>query len=198
MAKLDPTEWRVRSAAPDDAETIETVRVATWKHAYRGIVPDGYLDKLEVRERGLAWWAERLATPPTVRHRCFVAEAGGELVGFVTVEPTRDADLDAVQIGEVGGVYVLPEHWGRGIGRALMERAVQTLRSAGFSAAMLWTLERNARTRRFYEVAGWRPNGGRNTLNLGAEVSVIRYRRELGGPAPNLAQRSVGSRLARP
>ncbi len=168
--------WRIRPATPGDAGAMERLRVATWKQAYRGIVPDGYLDKLTVRERAVAWWAERLAAPPSARHRCHVADIAGVPAGFATAEPTRDADLDSGHVGEVGAIYLRPEHWSRGIGRALMATAVDGLRSAGFRAAMLWTLEGNERTRNFYAAAGWNPDGARKLLNFGADVAVIRYR----------------------
>ena len=43
---------------------------------------------------------------------------------------------------------------------------------------MLWVLDTNIRARRFYEVAGWKPDGGLKTETLGdLLLSEVRYRR---------------------
>ena len=38
----------IRAAAPDDAGEVEQLRVAGWQTAYRGIVPDAFLDSMRV------------------------------------------------------------------------------------------------------------------------------------------------------
>jgi hypothetical protein len=44
----------------------------------------------------------------------------------------------------------------------------------------LWVLASNEQARRFYEAAGWRPDGGAQTIELGgATLEEVRYRREL-------------------
>ncbi|SDH31561.1 GNAT family N-acetyltransferase [Nonomuraea jiangxiensis] len=41
--------FAIRKASPEDAAGIEAVRIATWRVAYRGVMPDPFLDGLEVR-----------------------------------------------------------------------------------------------------------------------------------------------------
>lgn len=69
-----------------------------------------------------------------------------------------------------------PSYWGRGVGRALMVAAARTMRAQGFREATLWVLATNARTRRFYQAAGWRADGATRTELGGAEVREVRYR----------------------
>ena len=52
-------------------------------------------------------------------------------------------------------LYVLPAHWGTGIGTALLEHGLERMRQRGATRAKLWTLEGNDRGRRFYERRGW-------------------------------------------
>jgi len=99
-------------------------------------------------------WRELLESE---RVRVFVAEADGAVGGFVSAGPSRDRDLEGE--GEIYAIYVQPELWGRGIGRALIDAAEQELRELGFAEAGLWVLEDNTRARRFYERRGWRENG---------------------------------------
>lgn len=57
------------------------------------------------------------------------------------------------------------------------ETAVDSLRALGMRGAILWVLESNARARRFYERAGWRPDGGTKIESRGEiELHEVRYR----------------------
>jgi len=149
------------------------VHVASWRHAYRGLLPDDFLEKLSVDEREaqrLAWFAD-----PTPRSGILVAEEAGRVVGFVTYAPSRDDDAGE-ETGEVPAIYVDPEVFGGGIGRALLEDAAAALREAGFARASLWVLERNERARHFYEKAGWRWDGTVSQHDFDcANRPVVRY-----------------------
>ncbi|MFG2077752.1 hypothetical protein [Nonomuraea maritima] len=39
----------IRSVLPDDSVSIEEIRIAGWRVAYRGLLPDALLDGMEVR-----------------------------------------------------------------------------------------------------------------------------------------------------
>jgi len=41
----------IRPATPEDARAIAEVHVASWRYAYRGLLPDDVLDRLSVEER---------------------------------------------------------------------------------------------------------------------------------------------------
>ena len=57
------------------------------------------------------------------------------------------------------GLYVLPDWWSRGVGRALHDEVLARQRAEGRTSCNLWVLEENTRARRFYERLGWRENG---------------------------------------
>lgn len=104
----------------------------------------------------------------------------GEIVGFVNHVASRDSEADG-SVGEITTIYLLPEHFGEGYGRALMDAATATLREAGFAQATLWVLADNARARRFYELAGWSLDGASKDDELGGmPVTEVRYRHDLG------------------
>ena len=176
--KPAPDVLSIREPLVEDAEAIAAIQVAGWQTAFRGIVSDGYLDALDPAAEA-AGWRTGITSPPSNRRRIFVAELESEIVGFVTVSPSRDDDLDPEQIGEVGAIYVSPEHWRRGVGRALMARAIDALRSLGFTDAILWTLAASKRSRSFYEAGGWRTDGSTREIDLGCPVTLIRYRLSL-------------------
>jgi GNAT superfamily N-acetyltransferase len=167
----------VRPADAGDAAGIATVHVASWQGAYRGLLPDGYLGGLDVA-RWTAGWG-RLLGNGAKGQATLVAEADGRMVGFAHVVPSRDDDA-APGTGEVSSIYALPDRWGTGVGRALLAAAETALRNGGCRAATLWVLRDNDRARRFYDRAGWAPDGtGKTDEVAGVPVVAVRYRRAL-------------------
>ena len=139
---------RVRRAVVDDADAIERVRTDTWRDAYRGLMPDTLLDGLgydATRRR-----AQMSALP--AHQFVLVAEEGGAVVGFCIGGRSRPPEER--YSGEVYAVYVLPEHHGRGAGRALLEAAAKELVDRGHPSMIIWVLRENAPARRFYERMG--------------------------------------------
>ena len=86
-------------------------------------------------------------------------------------------DADAAQgVGEVYAIYLQPDAVGTGVGKAMFAQGVEDLSSMGYARAMLWVLENNERTRRFYEVAGWTPDGAEKTEDWnGYPLREVRY-----------------------
>ena len=141
---------RVRRAVVDDADAIERVRTDTWRDAYRGLMPDSLLDAMgydATRRRALM-----SALPP--HQFVLVAEHDGAVVGFCLGGHSRTPD-DPFR-GEVYAIYVLPEHHGRGIGRALLRAGAKELIERGFPSMIIWVLRENAASRLFYERMGGR------------------------------------------
>jgi GNAT superfamily N-acetyltransferase len=165
----------IRPAVESDARPIAEVHVRTWQVAYRGQIPDEYLDSLSVDQREIAW-RQILADADLLAGGVLVLEHEAGIVGFAGVSASRDDDADRA-IGEVGSIYVLPDFWNRGGGRALFDRAVDGLRAAGFSVATLWVLDTNLRARRFYEAAGWVADGATKVDDRGTfTLREFRYR----------------------
>ncbi len=157
----------IRLAEPDDAEAIAAVRLAGWRGAYEPLCPPGTFDGVDFAE-----WAqrarERLATGSTTMR---VAVVGGEIRGFCVFGPGRDDDLAGWS--ELYALYVVPGAWSTGLGRALMQVAVDEMQPP----IALWVLQGNARARRFYEKAGFRPDGAIKFADvLGVQLPEVRYR----------------------
>jgi len=161
---------RVRRATVDDAEAIERIRVRGWKTAYRHVFPRAELDAMQVDAARITSELER----PRQGYACFVAEDEGRVLGWAVVGPDGSG-----RRGELHGLYVDPDSWSRGAGRALIRRAEEEL-AVTWAEAVLWTLEDNPRTRRFYELAGWTVDGTRGSFpRFGVDVPVVRYGKRL-------------------
>jgi GNAT superfamily N-acetyltransferase len=164
----------VRLALLEDAAAIASVEVASWRGAYRGLMPDAFLDRLSRDDKTESWHRNLLKHQHTGQKRVVVAESDEEVIGFARVGPVGDEG----KVGLVYLLYVLPEHWGRGAGKALMEAAMEQLRELGMNEAVLWVLRDNHRARRFYEGLGWRADGRASAENYGGvELEALCYRR---------------------
>ena len=166
----------VRSAVLGDADAIGRVQVETWRAAYRGLMPDEAIAGFDVEERRRLW-REGLARVPQPGSATFVAELDREVVGFASVGRSREEGAE--NEGELYAIYLHPSRWSQGIGRALLERAEESMRASGFEQAILWVMEGNERGERFYRAAGWERDGRKVETFQGAEVAELRYRKAL-------------------
>lgn len=143
----------IRLAALRDASAIARVHVSAWQTAYRGIIPDAFLDSMDLDARTAAW-IERLQDAEK-RACIFVAEVDGAVVGFAAGGAERDgvAGFD----GELYAIYLLAEHRRAGLGRALTNAVARCLFDNGNVAMLVWVLAANGAARRFYEALGGQP-----------------------------------------
>lgn len=129
----------IREAQLEDIETLFKIRTS---------VVENYLSRQELANLDI--------TPATVaimlQTDCcaWVAEIDEKLIGF--------SIADAAQT-TVFALFILPAYEGRGVGRALIEKAEQWLWSLGFTE--IWLLTTNnpkLRAYGFYQHLGWIPN----------------------------------------
>lgn len=134
-----------------DAEIVATLHATSWRSAYRGIVPDSFLDHDVFAERR-AVWRERLQTPtPADIAFGIVAESdAGELNGFVYALPKHDPSCGTL----VDNLHVHPDHKGCGLGRRLLQAVVRELGPAHTQPLHLWVLDQNEPAKRFYARLG--------------------------------------------
>ena len=178
----------VRRARIEDAERIAEIHVRSWQGGYRGLIPQDYLDSLDPARR-LAFRIERLKDADWAHGGCLVVLGDdGDLAGFADVGRTRDTDPGTglgpgpgpAGVAEVMAVYLAPEAWGAGLGRELMRASLRHLTDCGYEQVTLWVLASNLRARRFYEAAGFRPDGGTKVdASHGFVLDEVRYRRAL-------------------
>ena len=142
------THVSIRAARPGDEDALTRINRAAWAPG----------DEPPPVERLRQRFAERLG------HRdraLLIAEEDGDPKGFVSFGE-----------GEIHALYVDPSRWRQGIGRALLERALEELRCAGHEDATVWSIAVNDRATAFYEANGFVRGGA-------ARAKEIRFRRAL-------------------
>jgi ribosomal protein S18 acetylase RimI-like enzyme len=167
----------IRSATPEDALAIATIHVGAWRAAYRGIIPDEYLDSLSIEQRSDVWRQILEGSSENV----LVAQAADSIVGWISAAASRDPDAEP-STGEIWAVYVAPAHWRTGIGRLLCQQAERKLVEQGLNEVTLWVLKDNRLARQFYGSTGFitDPQREKTIVWAGTELQEIRMRKRLG------------------
>jgi ribosomal protein S18 acetylase RimI-like enzyme len=179
-------EWcllNLRRAQVKDAPTLARVHVDSWRVAYRGLIPDSFIQGFTYQRREDAF-RQSLAANAEETYLIEDDDNADQAVGILTIGVCRDADLDASRTGEIWGIYIIPDYWRRGVGTRLVQEAERMLRSRGYRDAVLWVLEGNANARRFYEAMGFRPDGAFKILELGKPLKAIRYHKAIEAAEP--------------
>ena len=168
---------KVRRATRDDAPAIGLVHVLSWQSAYRGQMPDDFLDNLDVENRTQTW----IQATQRPERDVFVAEdEEGHIAGFCDLAASGDSDADS-STGEITAIYVHPGKWKKGFGAVLLSSAIDRARERNYGQVTLWVLETNRRARAFYESFGFDADGGQKTEHHSGGFSLheVRYRLEL-------------------
>ncbi|MQY39676.1 L-methionine sulfoximine/L-methionine sulfone acetyltransferase [Streptomyces sp. RB17] len=165
------TSLVVREMALADCDRVSEIRIRGWQHAYQGLMPQSYLDGLSVAadaERRRAWFTQGDGSVVNL-----VAERAGKVLGWAAYGPYRDGEVRTGE-AELYAIYVDPAHLGSGVGRALLSASVE--RCSSHPRILLWVLKENATARRFYERAGFRPDGAEEPFDVdGVPVPEVRY-----------------------
>jgi ribosomal protein S18 acetylase RimI-like enzyme len=167
----------VRKATVEDASGSAVVHVRSWQVAYRGHMPDEFLDGLDVGKRTDMW---RELTQNSEKIIFVAQDSEANIVGFSALGPSRDTDANP-GTAEVSAIYVHPEKWQRGIGRALLSASLDQVRKCAFDQVTLWVLEANQRARFFYESFGFIQDGAMKDDDHWKSFAVreVRYRLNL-------------------
>jgi GNAT superfamily N-acetyltransferase len=162
-------DLRFREAAVADSALIASMHAQSWIAAYRGMLPDAFLDREAHGERA-AHWQARMPALCAGAGRVLIAEHEGAPVGFVCMIAP-----DAAGSVLIDNLHALPGFRGLGAGRAMLSQATAWARERGACAMHLHVLETNAAAIGFYELLGWKRVAREADSIGGAEVFALRY-----------------------
>jgi ribosomal protein S18 acetylase RimI-like enzyme len=163
----------------EDAHAVAQVHVLSWQHAYRNVLPSEFLSQLSI-EGHAAMWLESIANGVP---ELLVAKVQGAVVGFVAFGPARDEGASP-KSAEVWAIYLAPEWWSSGVGRALWLAARERMLEQSVRSVSLWVIASNHRAVTFYRAAGFQPAAAspRELTLGGVQVQEVRYVQALGEP----------------
>ncbi len=149
---------RARHARESDGAAIGEAHAEAWLAGYGHIFESEFL--IAAAESRRVEWpnvVRMLLEPPNL---VMVGELDARVVAFAYAHPAKPPG-----VAEIAGFYCHPDAWGSGIAAELMTRTRSEL-AQSFGAVFLWTLRDTARSRRFYEKAGFRATGNERNETL--------------------------------
>ncbi len=144
------TVYSIRHAKPGDAQAIAEAHDASWRDAYRGIIPGAELERMIAR-RGPAWWSAAIARGTGL----LVLDYDGIIAGYATYGRNRVPSMP--YSGEIFEIYLVPEYQGLGFGRRVFRAARRELAEHGYLSTIVWALADNEKALGFYRRLGGLP-----------------------------------------
>lgn len=150
----------------DDRMMISKVYEESWKVAYKGIIPQNYLDSIPEGN-----WVSNLDNKDW---KTLVCIDNGKIVGTSSFCKSRFEQFQGW--GEIISIYLLPDYIGKGYGKILMKTTLSELKRQGYKNVFLWVLEENTRARNFYEQYGfWLTDDFLDDNIGGKDLREVRY-----------------------
>lgn len=138
---------QIKRCTFEDIPDIANVHVASWGEAYRGLLPQNFLDGLNVQAWQRTW--ERIFREESGKDsHVIIAYLDGDPVGFISFGPARDEMF--VGMGEIYAIYLIKDVWGLGVGYCLFLEAQTALKGSGFRGSYLWMIETNKKALNSY------------------------------------------------
>jgi GNAT superfamily N-acetyltransferase len=147
---------RLRDATREDIPALTELSLACDRSQRDWAGPDIPIPGAE--EQSLEWdlrFARRAAWLQLAE------EDDGQVVGVVSFAGGTVSRQDRAPVpglAHVNAVFVHPDHWRKGIARALLDAAEDAMRAAGFDRAQLWTLA-GSPAEQLYAALGWHADG---------------------------------------
>ena len=135
----------IRNALSEDACSLADCHISCWQSAYKGIVPDDFLEKMLIeKDQRVERYRKVLSAPGDCEYYCVMyAET---MIGFLIIHKND---------GDIWAIYLIEEFWGKGYGKEMMDFAVNELKRIGHKEILIWVFEDNHRARGFYEKYGF-------------------------------------------
>lgn len=160
----------IRSAAEADLPAIAAIHLASWRDAYREVVPEPVLLGRTIADCLVGWRSMFAQQRENITVAC---GHDGRVHGFCCAGPAG-CGRNAPFAFEVLGLHVAPSARRNGIGASLLRHALTRANAQGASA-IAWTLEGLTLSRKFYEREGGRPvKAGICTID-GIEFAELAY-----------------------
>ncbi len=155
---------RIEKACYEDAKVLADIMIESWHAAFVGIMSEEMVKECTVPENTENMMKEILQLE---KGTFYVGELNGIPCGELFWCPGEEENS-----AEILALHSIKESWGTGLGKALVERAVNDIKETGKSTIYLWAFKENKRGRRFYEKCGFFHNGEERVSDFDGAIEV--------------------------
>lgn len=139
----------IRNVREEDIEEIADINIDGWQTAYRGIISAEFLNNIDRKLK-----IEKIKGNYK-ENNFIVATLNNEVVGFCRYTDNNEFSNEYANIDcEVCALYVKSTLKRQGIGKTLIQFAIDDLKRKGKKQMILWCLKDNNPSRAFYEKMG--------------------------------------------
>lgn len=139
---------QIRRATYNDLIALATIQTRSWKSAFNDILSDKTLNKYTNLDKCVK-----------ILENIYNSNSGYFYIAYINENPCAELfwckGKELEQSAEIIALHSIPESWGCGIGKAIMDKATKDIFNEGFKTVYLWVFEQNKRARRFYEKYGF-------------------------------------------
>ncbi|MBL4588668.1 MAG: GNAT family N-acetyltransferase [Alphaproteobacteria bacterium] len=166
----------IAPASEEEVAILAVLHVEGWHSAYAGAVDQDFLNSMSVHEREIGW--EKWLSNPDIN--AAIAYVQDHPVGFVSYSkvetmPPGQSTIRPQYTSEILAIYILPDYWKQGVGKALMSYAAEKLKDNRQSGVCLWVLDKNKNACSFYEKMGGQ-RIGKHMIEIGpSKVKEVCY-----------------------
>ncbi|SDZ08933.1 GNAT family N-acetyltransferase [Thermoactinomyces sp. DSM 45892] len=138
--------FNIRKATGDDLSAVQQVAQQSWHYTYRDIIPANLIQR----------FLDQAYSIPSMEHRLhntylYVVEQDDQLVGFSNFSKTNETGMS-----HLIAIYLLPAYIGQGLGKSLLQYAMQEECLQSAKEIELEVSTENKRAIDFYQSMGFR------------------------------------------
>lgn len=149
---------KIRYAELEDIENMIDVNLTTWRTTYAGIVNEDFLLKLEMgRDDSVKRAKNNFGKREIEGGKIYDCVATDEenVVGMLTYGKCREEDkLGLSNCGEVYAIYILKKYQQKGIGKKLINFAIEDLSNENYEKFIIWALKENPSVEFYKKIGG--------------------------------------------
>lgn len=155
-------KFEVKKMRSDYSKNFGYVIYTAWEETYRGLMPDSILNN-----RSMEKWVDMAHKNPKNK---YIAKVDNKIVGIIGFLPQARDFVTDKNSGEIVALYVLKEYQNQGVGKALMNKALNDIAK---SKVTLFVLKGNENAIGFYKHMGFEFTGKEIFDNGLTELEMI-------------------------
>ncbi len=161
----------INAAIPENSEILSVLQLTVSQEVFFPITGIRFFTPLKLKQRE-KMWNDALTSG---KEKAFLYRIGNDYVGFGSYKNGYHQKMEGA---EICSIYVLKEHWGKGIGTELLSfLTMEIMKDPKVVHIYLWTYENNKRTVSFYERNGFTMSG--NVVVKHNKTRVVEMSRSL-------------------
>lgn len=136
--------YTFREANVNDAESIATVYVDSWKESFFDLIDHEYLSNMSTKSRADIW---RGIIDKSFCHTLIVEDANNKIIGFISGGKFRSKKKGD---SEIYAIYVSKPYQRQGIGTKLRNELCKILLKEGYKGLCVWIFKDIQENRNFF------------------------------------------------